>query len=297
MILFLPINAIFTFKVETDILGESELRGMALNMVLWNWETAVDVEFFCDVPYDIFILIIDHPHLNTISELNVFEIIQKWIETEIETRVMYCLSLLQCLRINSLSANDILKILDSPLVKRDTESFNYVKTILHEERKQSQIENNQSTKDGLDCDKTPPTVTKASSLQPRQVPRVPCVVCRVNPRPGEKMTQKDSIPRLFKYNNNTLLPSICFNEVSIDTIGSDKEKFITLSKLLKDSLHSQGFQITGNNGCMFYVSGGGINQWSSGTNGLGKSNWIKYVWQYNTITSLWDVVCEVNIDR
>ena len=278
-------------------MGESELRGIALNMVLWNWEAAVDVEFFCDVPYEIFVLIIDHPHLNTISELNVYKIIQKWIETEIETRVTYYLSLLQCLRINSLSANDILEILDSPLVKRDTESFNYMKTILHEKRKLSQIKNSQSTKDGTDCDKNPSTVTKVSSLQPRQLPRVPCVVCRMNPRPGEKMKQKDSIPRLFKYNNNKLLPSICFNEVSIDTIGSDKEKFSTLSKLLKDSLHSQGFQITGNNGCMVYVSGGGINQWSNGTNGLGKNNWNKYVWQYNTITSLWDVVCEVNIVR
>ena len=103
------------------------------------------------------------------------------------------------------------------------------------------------------------------------------------------MKQKDSIPRLFKYNDNKLLPSICFNEVGIDEIGCDKEKSITLSQLLKDSLHSQGFQITGNDGCIAYVSGGEM--------GLGKSNWNKYVWKYNTITSLWDVVCEVNIVR
>ena len=66
-----------------------------------------------------------------------------------------------------------------------------MKTILHEKRKLSQIKNSQSTKIGTDCDANPSTVTKVSSLEPRQLPRVPCVVCRMNPRPGEKMKQKD----------------------------------------------------------------------------------------------------------
>ena len=279
----------FPFTVETDFLGESRIRTVALNMVLWNFEEATAVDFLCEVPYDTLILVVNHQYLNVKSEFDVFLVIERWIVANIKERSKLCLSLLHCLRINSLLANDILKIFDYTLVKKNPEVFKYVQRLLQERRSNIHVDGNAvSNPQVYECDKEDSKCLQINYRYPRKLPVLPCVVGRINPNPAEKFKQKDSIPGLFVYSNDDLTTYICLKKlrVNCDSIAGSTSD---LTSRLTACLNSQGYQIT-SNGPIFYVTGGGELS-------FGKSNWNKYVWVYDTITSKWDAICETNVVR
>jgi hypothetical protein len=253
-------------------------------MVLWNFEEATSVDFLCEVPYDTLILVLNHQHLNAESEFHVFLVIERWIVADIKERSKLSLSLLQCLRINSLLAKDILKFFDYTLVKKNQEVFKYVQRLLQEKRSTLHVDDNALTNtQGYNYDKKDATCQQINYRYPRKLPVLPCVVGRINPNPAEKFRQKDSIPGLFIYRNNKLTTYISLTKVRVncDSIAGSTSD---LTSRLTASINSQGYQIT-SNGTIFYVTGGGELA-------FGKSNWNKNVWVYDTITSKWDVVCE-----
>ena len=273
-----------SFTVETDFLGESRIRTVALNMVLWNFEEATSVDFLCEVPYDTLVLVINHQHLNVKSEFHVFLVIERWIVADIKERSKLCPPLLQCLRINSLLETDILKFFEYTLVKRNQEVFKYVQSILQEKRSNIHVDGNKlSNTQGCVHDKEDFASLKINYIYPRKLPVLPCVAGRINPNPGSKFRQKDSIPGLFTYRNDELTTYIRLKELQVNCnsiIGSPSDLTVRLTA----SLNSQGYQIT-SNGTIYYVTGGGELS-------FGKSNWNKYLWVHDTITSKWDVVCE-----
>ena len=285
---------IFLLEVETDFLGELVLRSVALNMVLWHFHETSMVEFLTEIPYAILLLVINHPNLNTTSEFEVFRVIDRWLEADLKERSKDCLSLLRCLRIDGLTANDTLKILDSTSVKKNEDGFKYIETVLQIKRlrKTRQGSNSPNSKK-QDCDKNEPTCVQETSMQPRRLPIVPCVVGNINPRPGQRVRQRDLIPRLFIYKNKEIHPHICLKKVQISNSGLNEKSAIDLTQRLKASLNSQGFQVI-SNGTIFYVTGGEGNGNNLYGSFLGKSNWNKCVWKYDTITSKWEVVCELD---
>ena len=169
-------------------------------------------------------------------------------------------------------------------MKKNQEVFKYVQKLLQEKRSNINVDGNALTNiQGYDCDKQDSKCLQINYRYPRKLPVLPCVVGRINPNPSEKFRQKDSIPGLFIYSNAELTTYICLNNLRVkcdSIVGSTSD----LTSRLEASLNSQGYQIT-SNGPIFYVTGGGELA-------FGKSNWNKYVWVYDTITSKWDAICE-----
>ena len=65
------------FSVDSDFLGEKEIRDIALNMILWSFEETTSFESLCDVPLDSLLLFLNHNCLNTKSEIYLFNVIEK----------------------------------------------------------------------------------------------------------------------------------------------------------------------------------------------------------------------------
>ena len=248
-------------------------------MVLWNFDEATSLDFLSEIPHNIFSQIVNHPHLNANSEFHIFLVINRWLEGDLKDRLKFCLPLLQCLRTDNLSVIDMSKMLDYESVKKSSEANMYINAVLEEKRHENDIQRDNPTKiRTLNCRNNAFQNLKVGR-PPRQLPVVPCVVGRINPKPGEKLRQKDFVPHLFVYKNKELVPYLSLQEARVNA---------SLTQHLINSLNSQGYQIT-SIGPVFYVTGGEFN--------LGKSNWTKYVWKYNTINSKWDLVCDINILR
>ena len=275
------------FLVESDFLGEKEISDIALNMILWSFEETTSYESVCDVPFDSLLLLLTHNCLNTKSEIYLFNVIERWIQADSKARSPYYLQLMKCLRTQSLSSNDLLVMLDSMSVKKNTELFKYIETLLQEKREKDKHPSNDARKSNhID------NYNKSSSLSKpavqsisRQVPVVPCVIGRVNPKPNEKFKQNDYITRLLIYRKEEEMTQnfIPFENARVHRSFKD-ENPENLSLRLTGILNSKGFQIT-SDGPIFYISGGEFV--------LGKNDWNKYVWRHNTITSKWEVICEL----
>ena len=275
------------FSVDSDFLGEKEIRDIALNMILWSFEETTSYESLCDVPFDSLLLFLNHNCLNTKSEIYLFNVIERWIQADSKARSPYYLKLLKCLRFQSLSSNDFLVMLDSMSVKKNTEVFKYIETLLQEKREEAK----QPSNDALKCKQTDNSNNSSSSSKPavqstsRQVPVVPCVIGRVNPKPNEKFKQHDNIPRLLMYRKEEEITQnfLPFENARVHRSFKD-ENAENLSLQLTEILNSKGYQIT-SDGPIFYISGGEFV--------LGKNTWNKYIWRHNTITSKWETICEL----
>ena len=279
--------SLILFLVDSDFLGEKEIRDIALNMILWSFEETTSYESLCDVPFDSLLLLLNHNCLNTKTEIYLFNVIERWIQADSKARSPYYLKLLKCLRTQSLCSNDFLVMLDSMSVKKNTEVFKYIEALLQEKREQDK----QPSNDALKSNKTDNCNKRSSFSKPavqsisRQVPVVPCVVGRVNPKPNEKFKQNDYITRLLIYRKEEKITQnfIPFENARVHRSFKD-ESSENLSLQLTEILNSKGYQIT-SDGPIFYISGGEFV--------LGRNNWNKYVWRHNTITSKWETICEL----
>lgn len=277
--------------VVSDFLGEKEIRDIAMHTVFWSFDDTTSGEFLCDVPYNCLLLLLNHNHLNTKSEINLFTIVERWVESDLDNRSQHYLPLLKCLRVQSLSEIELELIFDSQLVKKNKEAFNYVENLLQERRSNDVQNSKDAFKNSTtnDCDQNPSS-HKSNVLTPeRKPPVVPCVIGRISPNPKQKFRQKDSLPRLLIYRKEEEMNKcfINFQTARVHKSFND-ESTENLSLRLRESLNSQGYQMT-SNGPIFYITGGEFI--------LGNNNWNRFVWQHNTITSKWDVVGELKIDR
>ena len=257
-------------------------------MVLWSFDETTSGEFLCDVPYNNLQFLLNHNHLHTQSEFHLFNVIERWVQADLLTRSTYILDLLKCLRVQSLPAKDILKMLDLEMIKKNTEVFRYVETLLQEKRLFDQEHSCDTSINSQirNCDENTSSSFSNVENQARQLPVVPCVIGRINPKPKEKFIQKDSIPRLLIYRNGEELNQsfVSFQKIQVHhSFNDESSEYLTLR--LTESLNSHGYQIT-SNGPTFYVTGGEFV--------LGKDNWNRYIWAYNTINSKWAAVCKLN---
>ena len=255
--------------MESDFLGETKVRDVSLNVVLWKFDEATSSEFLNDVPHPILSMIVNHPHLNASSEFQVFHVLDRWLEVDLKERFKFCLPLIHCLRTDSLSVEDVSTMLKYTTIKGNSEATLYLNTVLHQKQLELGIHSPLKIAKHNDC-----RATKMVRPTPRQLPVLPCVVGRINPKTGEKLRQKDFVPHLFVYKNKELVPYLSLKDARLNA---------THTKNLFTSLNSQGYQII-SVGPVFYVTGGEFH--------LGKSNWNRYVWTYNTINGKWDFVCE-----
>lgn len=256
----------FFISVETDHLAELEVRDVALHTVLWNFEEATSVQTVLDeTPLHILTLVLKHPHLHTKSEFLVFIVINKWLECDLNERTRFCLSLLKCLRIDDISIEDLNYILKFASVNGNSEATNYINTVLEQKQNADIADSNSGA---------------VEKLNPRVPPIFPCVVGRVNPKKDGKINQKGFITNIFVFKNKEVLPYLSLQDAPITPSN--------VSPRLMSSLNAQGNKII-SNGPLLYVTGGELV--------LGKNNWNKVVWKYDTITSKWDAICEIDDPR
>ena len=255
-------------------------------MVLWNFEEATSEQTaLSEIPLHILMMILKHPHLNVKSECLVFIVLNRWLEFDLNERTKFCLSLLKCLRIDDLSIEDLINILKFASVKENSEATHYINTALEQKQNTIKSEGNIIHPKPATKNSFADTIIDGSSradenLSPRVPPIFPCVVGRVNPKKGGKISQKDFITNIFVYKNKEVLPYLSLKDTQVTP--SD------MSTRLMSSLNAQGNKII-SIGPLLYVTGGELV--------LGKNSWNKLVWKYDTITSKWDVMCEIDEPR
>ena len=244
---------------ETDVLGETEIHHLAMKYVLWNFKKSTSVPYLSEVPLYVLKLILDSPHANVKAETVVFEVIKRWIEADLEERIKYGHSLLSCLKYNCLGPKDLQTMMKEEFVRGSQES----RKLIESELRHRSMSLDAASTSSLD-------ILPSEAPGERRPPIYPCVVGRLKPQSAVKITDKDALPYLFVFKDGSVEP------------------YLSLSKMVNSSVKAQGYQVS-SVGHELFITGGEFI--------LGRSNWNKNIWSYNTMSSTWRYVCGMEVAR
>ena len=113
-----------------DIYHCNDILAQSQSMFNKNWEKIIKSESFILLKFEMFTRLLSSDALHVTKEADIFYIIVRWVEGEVETRRKLLFALLEHVRWAFVSPNDLNKIRQHPLMLFDEESLRKIDNYL-----------------------------------------------------------------------------------------------------------------------------------------------------------------------